>query len=147
MSATGDGRACPTPYLWVARMTTLAPLLADAIVVLHLAFVVFVAAGGLLVWRWPRLAWLHLPCALWGAAVSFGGWICPLTPLENCFRQRAGEAGYSGDFVARYLLPVLYPEGLTREAQVVLGMLVVAVNGAVYAAAWRRGRRRGRSNG
>lgn len=121
-------------------MTTLAPLFADAIVLLHLAFVAFVAVGGLLVWRWPRLAWVHLPCALWGAAVSFGGWICPLTPLENHFRQQAGDAGYSGDFVARYLLPVLYPEGLTREAQVVLGALVVVVNAAVYVVVWRRAR-------
>jgi hypothetical protein len=116
-------------------------LLADLLVLLHLAFVAFVAAGGLLVWRWPRLAWVHVPCALWGAAVSFGGWICPLTPLENHLRQQAGEAGYSGDFVARYLLPVLYPEGLTREAQVVLGTLVVAVNAAVYVVAWPRARR------
>jgi hypothetical protein len=131
----------PGPYLWVVVMMTLAPLFADAIVVLHVAFVAFVAAGGLLVWRWPRLAWLHLPCAIWGAAVSFGGWICPLTPLENHLRLRAGEAGYSGDFVARYLLPVLYPEGLTREAQVVLGALVVVVNAAVYGLAWRRARR------
>lgn len=122
-------------------------MIADLLVLLHLAFVAFVVAGGLLVLRWPHLAWVHVPCAAWGAVVSFAGWVCPLTPLENHFRQQAGEAGYSGDFVARYLLPVLYPEGLTREAQVVLGALVVVVNTAVYAAAWRRAHRPGRARG
>ena len=90
-------------------------MLADLVVLIHFAFVVFVVAGGLLVWKWPRVAWLHVPCALWGAAVEFGGWVCPLTPLENTLRVRAGEAGYQGDFVARHVMPVLYPEGLTRE--------------------------------
>ncbi len=122
-------------------MTRLAPLAADAIVVLHLAFVAFVVAGGLLVWRWPRLAWAHVPCAAWGVLVSVAGWVCPLTPLENHLRALGGEAGYRGDFVARYLLPVLYPEGLTREIQFVLGAIVVAVNAAVYVAGWRRRRR------
>lgn len=115
-------------------------MLADLVVLIHLAFVVFVVSGGLLVWKWPRLAWLHVPCALWGAAVELGGWICPLTPLENSLRLRAGEAGYQGDFVARYVLPVLYPEGLTREMQLVFGAIVLAVNGAVYWRLWRRGR-------
>jgi hypothetical protein len=114
-------------------------LLADLVVLIHLAFVVFVVTGGLLVWKWPRLAWLHVPCALWGAAVEFGGWICPLTPLENELRMRAGQAGYEGDFVAHYVLPVLYPEALTREWQFVLGAIVLVVNGVVY---WRLVRQR-----
>jgi hypothetical protein len=115
-------------------------LLADAVLVLHLAFVVFVAAGGLLVLRWPKIAWVHLPAAAWGIAIEYAGWICPLTPLENDLRARAGESGYESDFIARYLLPVIYPEGLTREAQVVLGSLALLFNVAVYWAVARRRR-------
>ncbi len=107
--------------------------LADAVLVGHFAFVLFVVFGGLLALKWPKVLWAHLPAAIWGVAIEFGGWICPLTPLENALRARAGEAGYHGDFVARYLLPVLYPEGLTREAQYVLGTLVLLFNLAVYA--------------
>lgn len=114
--------------------------LADAVLVLHLGFVVFVALGGLLVLRWPHVAWAHIPAALWGAAIEFGGWICPLTPLENQLRLRAGESPYTGDFVARYLLPLIYPEGLTREAQIVLGVAVLAVNAVIYAIVLRRHR-------
>lgn len=106
--------------------------LADLVVVLHLAFVLFVVAGGLLVWRWPRLAWLHVPAAAWGALIEFAGWICPLTPLENRLRRLGGEAGYAGGFVEEYLLAVLYPSGLTRTHQLVLGALVLALNLAIY---------------
>jgi hypothetical protein len=116
-------------------------LLADVLVVLHLAFVAFVILGGLLVvWR-PRWAWVHLPVAAWGALIEFTGWICPLTPLEVRLRVMGGEAGYSGGFVDHYLLPVLYPTGLTRYHQVVLGSLVLILNLAMYAWAWRRQRR------
>jgi Protein of Unknown function (DUF2784) len=108
-------------------------LLADLVLVVHFAFVLFVVFGGLLVAKWQAIVWLHVPAALWGAAIEFGGWICPLTPLENRLRERAGEAPYTGDFVARYLMPVLYPEGLTREAQIVLGLATLAFNAAVYA--------------
>jgi hypothetical protein len=118
-------------------------LAADLVLVVHLAFVVFVALGGLLALRWPRVAWVHLPAAAWGAAIEFGGWICPLTPLENDLRARAGESPFTGDFVARYLLPVIYPEGLSREAQIVLGIAVVLANAVIYAAVWRRWRRSG----
>ena len=116
-------------------------LLADAVVVLHLAFVVFVVCGGLLVvWRrWA--AAVHLPAAAWGVYIEFSGRICPLTPLENHLRARAGDAAYSGDFIERYLLPVLYPPDLRRDAQVVLGLLALAVNAAVYIYVWRRSRR------
>ena len=118
-------------------------LLADLIVVLHLAFAGFVALGSLLVLRWPRLAWAHLPAAVWGAGIEFTGWICPLTPLEQELRARSGTAPYAGDFVARYLMPLLYPEGLTRDAQLGLGVLVVVVNAAIYAHVIRRRHTRG----
>lgn len=118
------------------------------VVGLHAAFVLFVVFGGLLVWRWPRAAWVHLPAAAWGAIIEFAGWTCPLTPLENRLRALAYEPGYTGDFVARYVFPVLYPEGLTREVQVTLGLAVMALNALIY---WwvltgRRERRR-RSDG
>jgi len=112
-------------------------LLADALVGVHLLFVVFVMAGGFLLVRWPRLAWLHLPAAVWGALIEFTGGICPLTPLENHLRALGGESVYSGGFVERYLLPILYPEALTLPLQWVLGGLVVAVNLVAYALAYR----------
>ncbi|HEX5646532.1 MAG TPA: DUF2784 domain-containing protein [Nitrospira sp.] len=110
---------------------------ADCIVILHFGFVLFVLVGGLLLVKWPRLAWLHLPAVAWGTFVEFSGWICPLTPLENWLRTQAGEAGYAGDFVARYLSAVLYPEALTHEFQLILGTAVVAVNLAIYGWLWR----------
>ena len=106
---------------------------ADAVLLLHFAFIAFVALGGLLVLRWPRVAWAHVPTAAWGVAIEFGGWICPLTPLENRLRAAAGEASFQGDFIARYLMPVIYPDGLTREAQIVLGLVALAVNASIYA--------------
>ena len=113
-------------------------VLADAVLVLHFAFVLFVALGGLLVLRWPRVAWAHIPAALWGAAIEFGGWICPLTPLENRLRELAGERTFEGDFIARYLMPVMYPEGLTRTAQVTIGLGVLAANIAIYMVVLKR---------
>ena len=106
---------------------------ADAVVVLHFGFVVFVLFGGLLVLRWPALAWAHLPALLWGVVVEFGGWICPLTPLEIDLRRRAGSAAYQGDFVAHYIFPVLYPAGLTRSWQLALGVSALAINALIYA--------------
>ena len=114
--------------------------LADAVVAFHLGFVLFVVFGGFAALRWPKAAWLHLPVALWGAGIEFVSGICPLTPLENHLRRLGGEAGYSGGFVERYVLPVLYPAGLSRDVQWVLGGFVVAVNVAVYLAVWRRHR-------
>ena len=116
--------------------------LADAVLVLHFAFVLFVAFGALLVARRPRVAWVHVPAAVWGVAIEFGGWICPLTPLENRLRQLAGESTYRGDFIARYLTPVIYPEGLTREAQLALGAAALVGNGLLYALAVHRRRTR-----
>lgn len=116
-------------------------VLADAVLVVHLGFIVFTVLGGFLLPRFPRLVWLHLPCALWGALVELGGWLCPLTPLENRLRLLAGERGYEGGFVERYLLPVIYPEALTREIQIALGLAVLAINAVAYAR-WHHARRR-----
>lgn len=120
-------------------------LLADLLLVVHGAFVLFVIGGGLLVLRWPRVAWLHLPAALWGAASEFGGFICPLTPLEQAWRRAAGGQGYEGGFIEHYVTAAIYPSGLTRSIQVVLGLLVVGVNGWVYWRFWRRARPAGRA--
>ena len=117
------------------------PLLADLVLIVHLAFVIFVLCGGLLVLKWRWIAWLHLPAAAWGAVVEFTGWICPLTPLENSLRAQAGEIGYRSDFVTYYLLFVLYPDGLTRDVQLMLGMVVLAINVSVYGWLWRRSHR------
>lgn len=117
-------------------------LLADATVVLHIGFVLFVVLGGLLVMRWPRVAWVHLPAAAWGASIEFAGWICPLTPLENWFREQGGASGYSTSFVERYLMPTLYPSALSRELQWILGGLVLGINAAIYTVVIVRRRRR-----
>ena len=116
-------------------------LLADLVVLVHFGFVLFVVLGGLLALRWPRAAWVHLPAALWGAGIEFAAGICPLTPLENRFRRLGGEAGYTGGFVEHYVLPVLYPDGLTRGVQLVLGTFVLVLNLVVYAIVWQRSRR------
>jgi hypothetical protein len=117
-----------------------AGLLADAVVALHAAFVLFVIAGGLLVWWRPRLAALHVPAVAWGAWIEFSGAVCPLTPLENALRRAAGEAGYADGFVEHYLIPMLYPPGLTPRVQLALGGSAIAMNLAVYA--WLCSRRR-----
>jgi len=106
--------------------------LADLVLVVHLAFVLFVVLGALLVLRWPWVAFFHIPAAIWGILIEYGGWICPLTPLENSFRQSGGEAGYSGGFIQHYIQPVLYPAGLTRGTQIVLGSLALLVNLTAY---------------
>jgi hypothetical protein len=114
-------------------------VLAGFIVLVHLAFVVFAAAGALLALRWRWIPWIHMPTAAWAAYIELSGGMCPLTPLENDLRARAGLEQYSGDFVARYLLPVLYPTGLTREAQFLIGAVVLVVNVVLYSWLWRRG--------
>jgi uncharacterized protein DUF2784 len=113
-------------------------LLADCLVLVHTGFVAFVVLGGFLAWRRRGIAWLHVPCALWGTAIEWGGWICPLTPLENALRTRAGLHGYAGGFVEHYVIPVLYPAALTRSAQLLLGTLVLAVNLVAYGVLVRR---------
>jgi hypothetical protein len=109
-------------------------LLATLVLLAHFAFLLFVTLGGFLVLRRPRLAWLHLPLALWGAFVEFSGLICPLTPLENYFRARAGQTPYAGDFIDHYIAAILYPSGLTRALQLALGVGLVLLNAAIY---WR----------
>jgi len=116
----------------------LSSALATLVVGAHLAFVLFVVGGGLLVRRWPRLAWVHLPCAVWGIYVELAGRICPLTPLENALRQRAGEAGYPEGFLEHYLVAIVYPSGLTTTLQWLLGGGALAVNVAIYAWLLRR---------
>lgn len=121
-------------------------LLADFTLLIHLGFILFVVAGGLLALRWRAAMFVHLPAAAWGALIEFGGWLCPLTPLEQWLREQANEAGFRGDFIGNYLLPIVYPGSLTREIQIALGIGVVAVNIVVYGWVWRRVRGRRRSS-
>lgn len=115
-------------------------LLANAVVLLHALFILFVVGGGFLAWRRGRrwVAAIHLPCALWGVLIEFRGWICPLTPLENSLRARAGGQGYSGGFIEHHVLPVIYPSGLTPRVQVILGTFVLVINALAYAVLVRR---------
>ena len=107
-------------------------LLADLVVLVHFLFVLFSLLGALLVIRWRKMMWLHLPAALWAAGIEFSGNICPLTPLENWLRIRGGGAGYAGDFIGHYLMRLLYPSGLTRDVQILLGVIVVGINIGIY---------------
>jgi hypothetical protein len=109
-------------------------LLADITLVIHFAFIIFVLLGGILAIWWRKVVWLHVPAAAWGALIEFAGWTCPLTPLENRLRVEGGEVGYPGGFVEEYILTVIYPAGLTREIQIIFGILVITVNLVVY---WR----------
>jgi hypothetical protein len=113
-------------------------ILADAILVLHLAFIAIALLGGLLVLRWPRVAWAHLPVVLWGVTVTWIGSVCPLTPLEKHLRVLAGDVPYHGGFISHYLTSVIYPAGLTRGMQVLLGVLLLAFNVAIYVRYFRR---------
>lgn len=115
---------------------------ADLAVIVHFLFILLVVFGGLLAVRWPRAAWLHVPAAAWGALVEFSGLYCPLTPLENLLRRAGGEAGYSGGFIQHYLVPLIYPDGLTREIQVVLGVAVLLINVSIYGYIFFRWRRK-----
>jgi hypothetical protein len=113
-------------------------ILADAVLVVHMSFILFVLGGGFLVRQWRGVAWVHIPAVAWGALIEFMGWVCPLTPLEIWARSRAGGTGYSGGFIEHYLLPVVYPAALTHETQIVLGALVLILNVFIYA--WISGR-------
>lgn len=115
-------------------------VLADAVVLFHFSFVLFVILGGFLLRRWPRLVYLHVPIAVWGVLIEFAGWICPLTPLENHLRGLGGEAGYEGGFIDHYIIPVLYPGGLTRTLQYVLGIFALLINILAYVLYFRRRR-------
>lgn len=120
---------------------------ADAVILFHLAFIAFVVAGSILVFRWPKVAWFHIPMFIWGALVEFTGWICPLTPLENRLRLAGGDAGYAGGFVENVIVPVIYPIDLTRNMQLILGSAVIVINAAVYGSLlWRYLRRSQRNS-
>lgn len=116
-------------------------LLADAIVVIHFLFIIFVIFGGLLVIRWPKTAFAHFPAAVWGASVEIFGWVCPLTPLENYFSYLAGRSSYEGDFIARYIIPVIYPANLTINIQRISGILLIVINVIFYCIALCKNRR------
>ncbi|MEM7145133.1 MAG: DUF2784 domain-containing protein [Verrucomicrobiota bacterium] len=107
-------------------------LLADLVVLLHFGFIAFVLVGGVLVLKWGWVAFLHLPCVMWGVLVEMTGWICPLTPLEQGLREAEGGAAYTGGFVDHYIVPIIYPEGLTRGMQIGFAIVVVAINLGVY---------------
>ncbi len=113
-------------------------VLADVTVGVHLAFIVFVIFGGFLTWRWPKLAWAHVPAFLWGGGIALLGWICPLTYLENDLRALGAAEGYASSFVEKYLLPVIYPElligGFPRRGFIAIGLFILALNALIY---WR----------
>ena len=106
--------------------------LADLLVVFHLVFILYVIAGALLIFKWTKTLWLHLPSCFWGMTVEFSGRVCPLTPWEIQLRRLAGEEGYTGSFIEQYLIPIIYPSGLNREIQMLLGSTVLIVNFSLY---------------
>jgi len=112
-------------------------LAATSIAILHLAFIVFVLFGGLLVLRWPKVMYLHLPAAIWGVLIEFAGWWCPLTRWENHLLAQAGRAGYDGGFVAHYIMPIIYPAGLTRGLEIAIGAFVLILNLGIYVRVFR----------
>lgn len=111
---------------------------ADLVVALHAAFALFVALGALLTFRWRRVMWAHVPAAAWGVLIEFSGWVCPLTPLENALRLRAGEAAYSGDFIQHYVVPALYPANLTHETQLAIGSAALLGDVLIYSCLFHR---------
>lgn len=113
-------------------------ILADLVLLIHFAFIIFVLLGGILTMWWRWIPWVHLPAALWAVALEFGGWICPLTPLENRLLQAGGDAGYAGGFLEHYALPIIYPQGLTPEIQMVLGFIVLLFLLVTYGVVWWR---------
>lgn len=110
----------------------------DMVVLLHFIYVIFAVAGGMLLIWWPKVIWIHVPSAIWAALISFAGWICPLTYLENWLRIKSGGIGYSTGFIIQYIEPVLYPAGLTYFHQVILGLIVVVLNLIIYTTMFKR---------
>jgi hypothetical protein len=129
---------------WLEKQRMIYRALADFVLLLHMGFVLFAALGGVLAFKWRRVAWFHIPAALWAALIEFVGWECPLTPLENWLRRKGGEAGYQTGFIERYILPLIYPAPFSRTLHVVLGLLVLGVNLAIYGWIWRRSASAGR---
>jgi hypothetical protein len=126
---TQGKRLISGPHL---NLATLFRAAADLVVAAHAAFVVFVVLGALLLVRWPRLVWVHVPAAVWGVFIEFRGWICPLTPLENYLRHRGGSSTYQGEFIEHYVVPLLYPAHLTRPRQIWLGGFAIIINVLLY---------------
>jgi len=110
---------------------------ADLVLIVHALFIVFVIFGGFVVLKWHGMIWAHIPCAIWGTLIEFFGWICPLTYLENYLREYSNINHYEGSFIQHYMLPVIYPPGLTSEIQLLLGILVIVINLVVYFPVWR----------
>ena len=117
-------------------------LLADVVVIFHLAFVAFALFGGLLIMKWRRVAWIHVPSVVWAVFIEFTGMICPLTPLENFLRRKSGATGYESGFVEHYIIPILYPESLENSVQIILGILVIVVNADIYAWVFRQSKQK-----
>jgi len=117
-------------------------ILSDIVVLIHLAFAFFAVLGAVLIIWWRWVVWLHLPAVLWAIWIELTGGVCPLTPLENWLRNRAGQGGYRGDFVQHYLMPMLYPVDLTRNIQILLGLVVIFINAALYGYLFYQYRRR-----
>ncbi len=113
-------------------------LLANAVVSIHALFILFVVLGGFLAWRRRWVAAVHIPCAIWGVLIEYRGWMCPLTPVENALRAKAGQQGYSGGFIEHYLMPTIYPSGLTPRVQALLGTFVLVVTAFAYTVLLRR---------
>ena len=116
--------------------------LADLLMLFHLVFILYVMAGALLIFKWPKTLWLHLPACFWGMTVEFTGWICPLTPWEIRLRRLAGDEDYNGSFIEQYLIPIIYPSGLNREMQMLLGVTVLIVNLSLYTLILLKSRKR-----
>lgn len=114
---------------------------ADLVMVVHFLFALYVVLGGIAVWRWPRSAWLHVPAFTWGLLVVAKNWVCPLTPIEQNLRLAAGEQGYQGGFLAHYIEPILYPEGLPQDLRLFFAIGLIILNIALYWHAYYRRRR------
>ena len=114
-----------------------AQLAATAIALVHLAFILFVIFGGFAVLKYPKLLWVHIPAAVWGVLIELFGWWCPLTKWENHFLQQAGRAGYDGGFVSHYIMPLIYPAGLTRGLEIAIGVFVLVLNLGIYVRVFR----------
>lgn len=111
---------------------------ADLIVLLHFGFILFVIFGGLLLLKWHKCIWLHLPAVIWGVLIEFFGWFCPLTTLENKFRYHSNGEPYSSGFIEHYLIPLIYPTGLTQELQLILGITVIVINLLIYTLVFKK---------
>ncbi len=112
--------------------------LAELVLLIHFSFILFVVFGGFAVLKWKRIIYYHIPAALWGIVIEITGWVCPLTPLEIELRVRAGSGFYTGGFIDRYLTPIVYPPGFTRQLQYYLAAGLIIINAAAYFLVWKK---------